>query len=230
MGLFRSLVALVSVGLFSACSSGEQVSREVAVIPDEPPALRETSLSQSWGVADINVEVPVYLSVSEANTYYPRADIVWRGDPYGDRYAQVRAIMQTGFQNGLSHLQGPRPVTFDVKLKRFHSLTEKTRYTVGGVHNIIYMLTVKDARTGSVLLGPEKVEMDINALGGRRAYAADRRGLTQKVRIVSHMIKHLQEEFPGANQHAGSSAGSAAAIGTVARATPAATGPSRLTR
>lgn len=29
------------------------------------------------------------LSVSESNSYYPNADVVWRGDPIGDRIQQI---------------------------------------------------------------------------------------------------------------------------------------------
>ena len=47
-----------------------------------------------FSVVDVRVIVPETLKVSEANTYKPRADIVWRGDPYGNRYEQVAAIMR----------------------------------------------------------------------------------------------------------------------------------------
>ena len=36
--------------------------------------------------------MPRSLKVSEANTFKPRADIVWRGEALGDRYQQVEAI------------------------------------------------------------------------------------------------------------------------------------------
>ena len=158
------------------------------------------AMSADWNVIDVRVDVPDTLRVSEANVYYPLADIVWREDPFGDRYAQVQKIMDDGLARGLTHLNGPRAVYFDITMSRFHSLTEKTRYSVGGVHNMIFTLTVIDAVTGARVHGPVKLELDLKAYGGAQAFAAERRGHTQKVRILSHLTNTMRRQFPGTLQ------------------------------
>lgn len=203
MTLFRLFVAFVFIGALSSCGVISTVSRSASgpgvaakpvarLIPAEMVAL-----SAAWNVVDVRVDVPSTLRVSEANVYYPLADIVWREDAFGDRYAQVQKIMDDGLTRGLTHLNGPRPVYFDIKMSRFHSLTEKTRYSVGGVHNIIFTLTVVDAATGSALHGPVEIELDLRAYGGAQAFAAERRGHTQKVRILSHLTGTMRRQFAG---------------------------------
>lgn len=156
-----------------------------------------TAQSVNWNLADVRVRVSSDLRVSEANRYYPVADIVWRGDAYGDRRAQVAKIIDDGMTAGLSHLRGERPVYFDITLTRFHSLTEKARAVTGGVHNIVYTLTVVDAVTGLALHGPIEMKVDLKAYGGDQAFAAERRGLTQKVRIETHLASLMRKNFNG---------------------------------
>lgn len=141
----------------------------------------------SYDVREIRIEVPRDLTVSEANSFYPLADIVWRGDPLGDRYEQVSAILRDSFVAGTESLNGDTPVIVTVTLRRFHALTERTRYTVGGVHSIKFDLTVTDAETGVVLEGPRYINADLAALGGQAAIRADQIGETQKVRIMRHL-------------------------------------------
>ena len=85
-------------------------------------------------------------------------------------------------------------------MKRFHSLTEKTRYSVGGVHNIVYTLTVVDAATGVALHGPIEMKVALKAFGGDQAVAAERRGETQKVRIQSHLASLMRQAFNGGQE------------------------------
>ena len=42
----------------------------------------------------IHVVAPTTLKVSEGNTYYPNADIVWREDSPGNRYEQVSGLIE----------------------------------------------------------------------------------------------------------------------------------------
>lgn len=197
MTILRTLVLLVCAGALSACGSFDVATRSAERPVDAlvPPAMAQ--MSAAWRVVDVRVDVPSNLRVSEANVYYPLADIVWREDPFGDRYAQVQKIMDDGLTRGLTHLKGPRPVYFDITMSRFHSLTEKTRYSVGGVHNMIFTLTVVDATTGLRLHGPARIELDLKAYGGAQAFAAERRGHTQKVRIMSHLTNTMRRQFAG---------------------------------
>jgi hypothetical protein len=141
------------------------------------------------------VTVPRTLKVSEANMFYPIADIVWRGDAYGDRHEQVEAIFNEGLTKGAQMTSGARDVVVDVEVIRFHSLTERTRYTVGGTHSITFAMTVHDAKSGSVLQARRIIKSDLKGFGGNAAVIAERMGQTQKVRITDHLAKVLNQEL-----------------------------------
>lgn len=156
------------------------------------------AISKNFRVISVNVDVPRSLKVSEANRYLPAGDIVWREDPMGDRYEQVKTIMQGAFDKGVSDLgtgEGARAVHLDVSVSRFHALTEKARYTVGGVHAIQFSLQLRDAETNAVVYGPKKIKADFDALGGRTAVQAEANGVTQKVRITNHLAYVIKQEL-----------------------------------
>ncbi|MFK7835547.1 MAG: DUF6778 family protein [Sulfitobacter sp.] len=171
----------------SVAPAPTQVAQPVAPVAVDPTA--------ALRVSAINVTVPRSLRVSEANGYYPRADIVWRGDPVGDRYQQVKAIFETAFTAGTAAMAGPTDVTLDVELQRFHSVTDKTRYSVGGVHNMVFYLTVRRSSTGEVLGNRRMVKADLPALGGLAAVESDRIGQTQKVRVTDFLALTIQQEL-----------------------------------
>lgn len=154
-----------------------------------PPAVR------SYDVVSLSVTVPRTLVVSEQNAYYPSADIVWRGDPPGDRYVQIQSIFEDGMGRGVAALNGSRPVRVSVEVRRFHALTEKARYTIGGVHSIRFVLTVFDAQTGQVIEGPRLVSADLDALGGDQAIAAERAGRGERVQITNHLAIVAQQQL-----------------------------------
>ncbi len=184
-----TLAVLLAAGL-SACASVEQVTRTA------PAEFAVSAAPQtSFNVQSVKVTVARDLSVSEANRYYPVADIVWRGDLPGDRHQQVADMFQTGMDRGARALKGQKNVVVDIDVLRFHSLTEKARYSVGGVHSIKFAMTVFDAETGEIIVDRRLINADLDAFGGRKALAAERRGLTQKVRITSHLAGVLQREM-----------------------------------
>lgn len=196
MKLMKLFAALMLAGGLSACASVDTATR--AAPENAPVAVADPSAqSATWKLVDVQVNVPETLSVSEANRYYPVADIVWRGEVFGDRRKQIEKIMDDAMTAGLSHLDGERGVIYAVTMHRFHSLTEKARYSVGGVHNIIYTLTVVDAATLEPLYGPVKTEIDLKAFGGEQAFEAERRGQTQKVRISDYVTNKMRASFPG---------------------------------
>jgi hypothetical protein len=154
-----------------------------------------TALGTRYAISDVEVTVPASLIVSEANLFYPSADIVWRGEPQGDRYAQVAAIMQDGLEAGVVSMKtGPHAV-LSVQLERFHALTEKARFSVGGVHDIIFVMTVREAGTDRVLEGPQRVEVPIRASGRDAAIAEDAAGRTQRVVIVEGLAEAIRREL-----------------------------------
>ena len=146
-------------------------------------------------VAKINVRVPTSLKVSEANRYYPNGDIVWREDPMGNRHAQVAKILHDAMTAGTASFTGPVPVILDIELVRFHALSEKARYTVGGVHNVIFKMVLRDATTGAALSEPRRIESNLEAFGGQQAISAEARGLTQKIRISGHLSEVIRQQM-----------------------------------
>jgi len=188
--------AIVVIGLtVSGCASIENTATRNA--PFSPEIATAPALSQIVDVTDVNVNVSRDLRVSEAEVYYPMADIVWRGDAPGDRYEQVGAIFETSAQAATGDLdQGPQ-ARVDIDVTRFHSLTNKTRYTVGGVHSINFVLSVKDPETGVDLIAPRKIKADLKGYGGQQATMAEARGETQKKRITEHLTRVIREELSG---------------------------------
>lgn len=150
-------------------------------------------ISRSWRVTDVRVSVPQSLSVSEAKSLLPDADIVWREDPPGDRRAQVASIMRNAALRGASGLRGARPVVIELTMTRFHALTfeAETRLSNAGVHNIDFIATVVDAATGAVLAGPEPIEASLPALSGAEMRAARARGESQKSQISANVARTI---------------------------------------
>lgn len=193
-----ALAILVATGL-SACAAQPPVE-DAAVTRTAPPeagieTVAAAPVAPRFSVEEINVKVPRNLRVSERNSYYPGGDIVWREDPIGDRHKQVADIVYGGLKKGADRLEGERAVILDVVVRRFHALSEKARYTIGGVHAIQFDLTVRDAATGEVLVPEQRIKADFDALGGMAAIAAEQRGVTQKVRITDHLAKVIEEEL-----------------------------------
>jgi hypothetical protein len=149
----------------------------------------------------IRVAVPGALRVSEANVFYPIADIVWRGEPLGNRHEQVARLFQEAAARvaaeaeaaqGQSH--GPA-ILAEIEVTRFHSVTEKTRYTLGGTHAMHYRLTLREAGTGRVLEGPRSIVASVRAAGGAQAVAEDRMGRTQRVVVLEALTQSLRREL-----------------------------------
>ena len=197
MRLMKSLALVAFAAALSACSGADTVTRNAPLVAPRADAPAVQQIVRDYSLHSIRVAVPADLRVSEANSYYPIADIVWRGDPLGNRPQQITDIFQTSIAAAGQGLTGQRPVTVDVELVRFHSLTERTRYSVGGVHSIKFDLTVRDAITGEVLEPTRRINGDLAALGGYAALAADNQGQTQKVRITAHLTSLFFRELTG---------------------------------
>ena len=151
----------------------------------------------SMRVVGFIVVVPETLRVSERNSYKPIADIVWREDPLGDRHDQVKAIFEEGITRAVASFSGDLPVVLHIQVRRFHAVTERTRYTIGGVHEIEFWLSVTNGSTGDVLIPPYFISMNIKAFGGAVAPEAEHAGLTQKVRITAHLEELIVQELTG---------------------------------
>lgn len=212
-----NVVKLISVlgltGFLAACAS-QQTTTSTASFDagDKKASAGVTTLSFASAdapktvlppvsVHKISVDVPRSLEVSEANRYLPAGDIVWREDPVGDRYAQVEAIFDAGFKKGTQSLNGNTPVSLYVQVMRFHALTEKARYSTGGVHSIKFGLAVRDLNSGRIIGEPRIIEADLKAFGGSTALAAEAEGQTQKTRITDHLAEVIREELTQEEGH-----------------------------
>lgn len=195
MKSFRITLAIAAAIILSACTNGDFVSRAkepTTALLSEPA---EQLVSPSYNVVAVNVVAPTTLEVSEGNTYYPNADIVWREDSPGNRYEQISKIIKDAFLIGISGLEGQRGVILNVQVVRFHALTERARFTVGGTHDIHFMLTVLDAETTQVIEPARLIETNLTALGGMAGMVAASRGQTQKVRITAHLVELIKLEL-----------------------------------
>jgi Family of unknown function (DUF6778) len=170
--------ALAALAL-AGCSGSWQVAYDTGLDPE---------VTRGWKLVDVIALVPEDLSVSNNNSYAPSADIVWHGEPFGDRRAQVAAIIDDGLTMGATELQGTRPVTITARVIRFHAVTPAAvARAPSAVHNIRYVIQVLDAQTGDPLTAPQEISADLEAYVGAAAIAAAINGQTQRVRIVDHL-------------------------------------------
>lgn len=146
--------------------------------------------TRDWRYAGVTVTIPESLTVSEANRFAPNADIVWHGEPEGDRKAQVAAILSKGIGDGASRLNGSRPVAFSVTLQEFHAVTPvAVAQAPAAVHNISYYIQAFDAKTTQPVTEAEAIAADLPAYTGAAAIVAAQEGQTQKVRIINHLAR-----------------------------------------
>lgn len=189
-GAFKSVSVTVFLALsvLSACSAQFQTA-----YPEASPV----EARKEWRVSRVNVTVPDQLTTTEQNSFVPRADIVWHGDPPGDRRAQVAAVVKAGVEQGFEGLRGRENVVASVTLRRFHALTPKAFHRAPddtGVHSVSFDLLITDVRTGATLAGPTLIEADMPA-----TMAADLRntpsaapGPVWKKEIQSHIAATIR--------------------------------------
>ncbi len=148
----------------------------------------DQSISSQWRVVSVDVVVPETLTVSNDNSIAPDADIVWWGDPAGDRRAQVAAIVEAGVEAGASRLNGGAPVHLLVVLSQFHGVTPRAvEIAPSAVHNIQFTVRVFDKRTGQEVTSAIVIDADLEAYVGAQAAAAAAQGVTEKQRIIAHI-------------------------------------------
>ncbi|MGH1424740.1 MAG: DUF6778 family protein [Pseudooceanicola sp.] len=188
--LKTGLILAVLTGVSGCMTMNEATTRNA---PFENK-LERGKVAPNYLLTGFTVNVPRTLTVSEANAFYPNADVVWRGEPLGDRREQVNAIMSKAAQVALQGTGGDVPAIVDIEITQFHALTEKARYSTGGWHTIAYTYSLRDPETGAVIAAPQKVKTTFGAYGGDRALQADAAGHTQKARITSHLINSLRKE------------------------------------
>ncbi len=143
--------------------------------------------TRSYRLSGLSFSAPQDLTISESESFYPSADIVWRGDPLGPRVDQIERIFETAVRRNTAVLTGAEPIDVEITLVRFHGVTNKTRYSVGGVYNVIFDMTVRDARSGAILEPARRIVGNLSAPGGERAVRLEESGQTQKVRVTDYL-------------------------------------------
>jgi len=195
MNLFKFSVIGVVTAALAACSTSDGAGGGATSGGSTASSVVAVQGQRDYSLQSFQFSISDDLKVSEANRYYPVADIVWRGDPRGDRRQQITDIFETSFQSADANLNGSRPVVADVQLLRFHSVTERTRRAFGGTHSIKFNLTVLDAQTGEILEPTRRINADLSAFGGGAATRADAEGQGMKVRITSHLASLFLREL-----------------------------------
>ncbi|MFT5005464.1 MAG: hypothetical protein ACI8YI_001077, partial [Paracoccaceae bacterium] len=146
----KLMLTIVAATFLGACNSvGTTRNAPIEVLPNSSVIQMgiKSSQSVSWRVEAVRVNVPDTLTVSEANLYLPKSDIVWREDPHGDRRLQVKNIVDLAVSQAALNLDGGEAVYLDIDVKRFHALSQKARASVGGQHTILFDVTVRDVAT-----------------------------------------------------------------------------------
>ncbi|MEL7013603.1 MAG: DUF6778 family protein [Pseudomonadota bacterium] len=192
----KLIFGLVAGLALSACAGAPVETTRNVPGTASADQLASAPVPSSFNIVSVLVDVPRTLEVSERNRFYPGGDIVWREDPLGDRHAQVQRIVENAMVQGVRQLTpGTVPAELYIEMTRFHALTEKARYTVGGVHSIQFMMSLRDPQTGELFGEPKFVKADFDALGGQAAVRAEQAGNTQKVRITNHLIGVINAEM-----------------------------------
>lgn len=183
--LRRTFLSTSVIALTSACSPNLFGSGAVP----KPVMVR------SYDIQNLRFGAIPDIVVSEQESFYPQADVVWRGDPSGPRVAQIGEMFQAAFDRNRSTLNGTTPVDIQITLVRFHGVTDRTRLSVGGVYNIIFNMTVIDARSGAIIEPARLITGNLNAPGGARGRALIESGQTQKVRVTDFLTGLLRQQL-----------------------------------
>jgi|TARA_B110000908_G_scaffold170384_1_gene229788 hypothetical protein len=70
-------------------------------------------------------------------------------------------------------MDGLLPVRLDIRVERFHALTEKASYATVGVHAITFAMQVRDLETGNPIGEARLVKADLDAFGRQQALRAE---------------------------------------------------------
>ena len=186
MKFYNIVFAIAALGLLASCASrNTSFSDEVSA-----------AVSTNWHVHDVQVIIPDSLTTSEVNILRPDVDVVWHGEPQGDRLQQVGIILHNALEVAAESLipeNNHRPVVIQATLIHFHSLTPRARALVGGIHKVKFSIQVIDQKTDEVLAGPTVIEADEFAFGNWKAVRADAEGETMKVRISNRIVEVVSD-------------------------------------
>ena len=150
----------------------------------------------AWGLGGVDVQISEKLTVTQSPSrrYPPVTELVWYGDPPGDRKAQVQALMADAVRAGAADaLLGAQPVTIALNITEFHAMTPRARATELqlGVHEIMFDISVIDS-SGAIVASENGVRADLEAFSGASALQAEKLGQGQKIRIQSRVAQVIR--------------------------------------
>lgn len=178
----RAFCAAVAAVLFLSGCGGRFASDYAVEVPPD--------VSRTWQVTDVRAIVHGNRTVSDDNVLIPIADIVWHGEPAGDRKAQVAEIVAEGTRAAAAPLARGRPVEIHIAVDRFHGVTPvAVNRSPAAVHDIVFRIAVVDRRTREVLVPPERVTASLVAHTQTNAILSRLKGETERQRIVDHVAE-----------------------------------------
>ncbi|MBR2574467.1 MAG: hypothetical protein IKE14_09070 [Loktanella sp.] len=184
--MFQKLLSVLALlGVLSACAPGGVVESGTRL-----------DLVRDYRLAEMNFAALAGVTISEENSLYPQADIVWHGDVPGDRIAQIGALFDAAAtRNMAATVNGLKPVTLDITLVRFHGLTRRAQFSTGGVYHIVFDMTLRDYRSGTVIEPARRIVANLEAWGGNANARLDAQGVTEKVRVTDFLTSVLAEQL-----------------------------------
>lgn len=188
---FKGVVVAASALALSAC-----VAPRVSQTDFTQGVGQAADQVSSWSLGDVQVEVSSSLTVTQSPSrrYPPTTELVWYGDPPGDRKAQVETLMADAVRAGAADaLVGSQPVTIVLNITEFHAMTPRARATELqlGVHEIRFDISVIDS-SGQVVASETGVRSDLEAFSGASALQAEQLGQGQKIRIQSRVAQVIR--------------------------------------
>ncbi len=199
----RAAAVALLVGLFGCGTTSDGTLRPEAAAFDQVIAASAEEVS-TWRLTGVRVAVPTELRVARnPDELFPKQEIVWWGDPDGNRRAQVAKIVEDAAKLGAIGLPGRRNVVLEIKVALFHGVTPRARRSpvAPAWHDINFSATIRDASSGAVLAQESSLNADIIAFRGTQAQKAEREGQTQKVRVSNRiaLVVHEWLESSGAD-------------------------------
>lgn len=187
----KGMVVVVSALTLSAC-----VAPRVSKTDFTQGVGQAASQVAAWSLGDVQVAISNTLTVTQSPSrrYPPTTELVWYGDPPGDRMAQVKALMEDAVRAGAADaLSGSKPVTISLNITQFHAMTPRARATELqlGVHEIMFDIAVTDG-SGAVIASETGVRADLQAYSGASALQAEKLGQGQKIRIQSRVAQVIR--------------------------------------
>ena len=188
------LTGIVSGGMIIAALAVSGCAPRISSTDFEAGAGAASANPGAWALQSVQVDIPESMKVNtNGDVRYPdSSELVWWGDPPGDRKAQVAALLEDAVRAGaLDALTGQRGVTFKVNVNQFHAMTPRARATdlQLGVHEMQFDFSVVDAQSGEVLASEPGVNADLRAFSGSQALLAEQAGQGQKIRIQTRVAQ-----------------------------------------